>query len=278
MRRLLVWVEVLRPHNMLAAAFGVAAGYYIAGGRDLSVALLAASLTGFITGSGNIINDYFDADIDRVNKPRRPLPSGRLTPGAALKLYVVLSAVLGPVALVLMPLGVAMLMVAWQLVLWVYAARLKRTFLLGNLLITATASSPFVAGAMRAGDTAAGVLPFAIAFLFVLSRELVKGAEDIEGDRAAGVRTVAVVVGLDKATLSAAGLMLALAVLLPLPALMQVYARTYFWLMEGLVVPGLLLGAYLILARPQRRSFTQVSWILKAEMFCGILAVGLGRG
>ena len=33
----------------------------------------------FITGAGNAINDYFDLEIDRVNRPRRPIPSGRMS-------------------------------------------------------------------------------------------------------------------------------------------------------------------------------------------------------
>jgi geranylgeranylglycerol-phosphate geranylgeranyltransferase len=166
---------------------------------------------------------------------------------------------------------------AWQLFLFVYARRVKRLFAIGNLLVASVASSAFLAGGLLTDNPGAAMVPFVIAFVFIVSRELVKGAEDVEGDRAAGVDTAAVLVGLPRTVMWAAALMLLLAAAIPLPTLANHYGRLYLWVMEFAVVPGLLAASYLILTRPEKRTFNRVSWILKIEMFFGVLAVGLGK-
>lgn len=276
-KRLLVSVEIYRPHNMLIAAFGVAAGYVIAGGRSAAEVWPAAVCTALVTGAGNVINDYYDVHIDRINKPRRPLPSQRLSVPAAAWLYAVSTVVIAIGAFVFLPLRVAVLMVAWQVALYAYARWIKRLFVLGNLLVATVASSAFLAGGLLCDNVAAAALPMGIAFVFVVGRELVKGAEDIEGDRHAGVATAAVVLGVDRTVRWASGLMLVLAAAVPLPTLVGYYGELYLWVMELAVVPGLLGAAFLILRYPGKRTFNRVSWLLKAGMFFGVLAMALGN-
>jgi geranylgeranylglycerol-phosphate geranylgeranyltransferase len=275
--RLLVSIELSRPHNMLVAAFGALAGFVISGGREFEAVWPTAVFTGLVTGAGNIINDYYDVQIDRINKPRRPLPSGRMSTKTAIALYVVASVLVIAGAFALLPLDVAALVVAWQAALYIYAVWAKRVFVLGNVLVASIASSAFLAGGLLTGNAAAVAVPIGIAFVFVLSRELVKGAEDIEGDRTAGVDTAAVVVGTGRTIVWAATLMLGLAALIPLPTLVGYYGSYYLLVMEVAVVPGLLTATYLIVKRPGKRTFGRVSLILKIEMFFGVLAVGLGN-
>lgn len=277
LKPLLVSIEISRPHNMLAAAFAVAVGYYVSGGRDAAAVVPAAVFTALVTGAGNVVNDYFDAHIDLINKPRRPIPSQRLSAMAALRIYVAATVLIAVGAVILLPPSLAVLVVAWQVSLFVYARWAKRVFIVGNLLVASVAASAFAAGGLVAGRVGTVVVPIVIAFLFVLSRELVKGAEDVAGDMKAGVRTMAVVIGVDRTVHWASGLMLGLVILIPIPALTSYYGELYFWVMELAVVPGLLAGAYFVLNRPDRRIFSRVSWILKLEMFFGVLAVGLGK-
>lgn len=274
--RLVAAVEITRPHNMAAAALSVTVGYAVAGGRDVNEALVAAGVTALVTGAGNVINDYFDVSIDRVNKPRRPLPSERLGRRGALVYYAALTVAACVAAAILLPARLAWMVAAWQAALFVYAARAKRVFLAGNVLVAAIASSAFLAGSILAGDPGAAQVPMAIAFVFVLSREVVKGGEDLAGDAAGGVSTLAVRLGPQRAAAVAAGLMLSLAAALPVPALAGYYGPTYFWLMEALVVPLLVVAAVWVVRRPERRAFARVSWMLKAGMFVGILAIAAG--
>jgi geranylgeranylglycerol-phosphate geranylgeranyltransferase len=275
--RVLVSFEITRPHNMLAAGLCVAAGYRVAGGNEPQVALSGAVIAALITGAGNVINDFYDLDIDRVNKPRRPLPSQRLTARWALALYAMVSVLALGAAVVTLPAPVTALVLLWQVALFAYAAHLKRVFVLGNVVVAAITSSAFVAGGMLARNAGAAAIPFAIAFLFVLSRELVKGAEDVQGDRANRVETLAVVLGVERTVVVAAVMMLALAILIPVPSVAGHYGFGYLWAMVALVVPALVGGAYLILEHRDRRTFNRVSWLLKAGMFFGILAIALAR-
>ena len=261
---------------MLASALAVAAGAFIARHAPVQGWLGVAVLAAIVTGAGNILNDYFDLPIDRINKPRRPLPSERITPRAALVWYGVLSLAVTVAAVWLVPRDVALLIIAWEVALAVYAGWCKRWLVLGNLLVAAISSSAFFAGAMVAGNPRAAVIPAAIAFAFVLCREIVKGAEDVEGDRGGGVRTLAVVLGTRTAGTIAATLMLVLAALMPLPALVADYRAGYFVVMELMVVPVLLASALRVAASAERRDYTTTTRSLKLGMFVGIVAIALG--
>jgi geranylgeranylglycerol-phosphate geranylgeranyltransferase len=274
--RLAALVRIVRPHNMLAAGLGVVAGHYVAAGTAPPAAAWAALVAALATGAGNVINDYYDFAIDRVNKPRRPLPSGQLSPRAALAWYGVLVVATTLVALTATPAPIVALALGWQLALFAYARTLKRTWIAGNVTVALVSSSAFLAGAATAGRPAAAAVPMAIAFAFVTCRELVKGGEDLEGDRRAGVRTLAVVIGPERAAAAAACAMLVLTVLLPVPALAGLYGARYFLAMGLLVAPVLIAGALAIARRPERRVFGRVSRGLKLAMFAGIAAIALG--
>jgi 4-hydroxybenzoate polyprenyltransferase len=130
---------------------------------------------------------------------------------------------------------------------------------------------------MLAGAPAAAAMPVAIAFTFVLSREVIKSAEDVDGDAPSGVSTIAVVMGEDRARAIAATMMLVLAMLIPVPAIVGHYGPGYFWPMEGLVVPSLMVSSLIVIRNPSRRTFNRASWILKAGMFFGIVGIALAR-
>ncbi len=274
-RRVLALIQIIRPHNMLAAALGVVAGYYVASGsvgvRVLPVAFAAA----LATGAGNVINDYYDFAIDRVNKPQRPLPSGRLSPRGALVWYGLLAVVTTALAVTL-PRGLFMLVAMWEVALFGYARVFKRTWIAGNIVVSLVSASAFLAGGMAAGRPESSLIPMAIAFMFVMCREMIKGGEDLEGDRRAGVKTLAVVTGPERAAAVAAGAMLLLAMLLPVPAVAGVYGPRYFLTMELLVAPVLVVGGVAAVRHPERGVFGRVSRALKLAMFAGIVAIALG--
>jgi geranylgeranylglycerol-phosphate geranylgeranyltransferase len=268
--------QILRPHNMLAASFGVAAGYYAAGGRAPSGVIALALLAGLATGAGNVINDYYDEAIDRVNKPSRPLPSGRVSRATARWTYAVATVLTFTGALVWLERDLALVVLAWQLTLYAYARWFKRMFGAGNLLVAGIAASAFAAGSLAAGRPQAAVIPVGIAFAFVMCRELVKGGEDLDGDAAAGVRTVAVTLGRETAARIAAASMLVLAAWIPAPAVAGVYGPPYLLVMALLVEPSLIVGALAIVRSPRKATFARVSRALKLSMFAGIAAIVLG--
>lgn len=263
-------LQLVRPHNIAAAAMSVAAGFMMAGSAPPPWPLLLAAAVS--VSAGNTINDYFDRDIDRVNKPGRPIPSGRLSARTVLVLYaaqVLLLAVLCP----LLSAPSCAWLAAWVILLFVYSSLLKRLYLAGNLLVSAVASSGFLLGSMSGGAMEAGLPPALLSFPFVLGRELVKDVEDLEGDRACGARTLPAVSGRRTALRLAAILFALLAAAFPVPGLAGMYGPAYLAVMLATVVPILVLCAALSLADRRIRT---VSILLKIAMFFGILAFYLG--
>jgi geranylgeranylglycerol-phosphate geranylgeranyltransferase len=270
---------LIRPHNIAAAVLSVAAGFAIAGGAAgegqvegaaWPVWLLAA--TAVATAAGNVINDWYDRDIDAINKPRRPIPSGHVRPRSAVALYVVLLAALA-LCVTRLPAPEAVWVAAWAFLLHLYSWKAKRLFLAGNLLVASVVSSAFLMGAMAGGDIAAGILPAAFSLMFVLGRELVKDAEDIEGDSRCGAKTVPVVSGQGAALGAAAVIFVLLAAAAPVPYFMSMYSRAYLWTMVLSVVPVLVVSCVMCAGR---RAPGAVSILLKIGMFFGIAAFWLG--
>lgn len=192
-------LEAMRPLNSAMMGLAVVVGAFIAGGgRGLEpLDLVLAALTGFFyTAVSMLDNDIVDLEVDRVNAPWRPLPSGRLSVGCARLCIAILtlaglasSLAIGPLAalLALLALGLALAYNHWG----------KRTGLPGNAMVAFIVAFPILFGSIVSlgGLNPAGLVYAGIVFLAALGREVAKGIVDVEGDRRAGVRTVAVVRG-----------------------------------------------------------------------------------
>jgi len=163
--------------------------------------LLLACIVFLITSAGNVINDYYDIEIDRINRPQRPLPSGEVGIKAALVLAIVLfaSGIILAIFTNILCLAIAIFNSA---ILVGYAAWLKKTTLLGNIAVSYVSGSIFLFGGAFSGI--AGLIQVSpvtlITFLAMLSRELFKDAEDVEGDSASGASTLPIRIGVKKTT------------------------------------------------------------------------------
>jgi geranylgeranylglycerol-phosphate geranylgeranyltransferase len=269
--------ETLRPHNMLAAAGCVVSAYVISGGTDAADVAAPALLTGLVTGFGNLINDYYDRETDAINKPSRPLPSGRLSPTWVVASYWA-GSILATMAIVVWLSGpLRILVLAWQVLLYSYARVGKRVTFAGGILVASIAASAFWGGATLTGYYDVVWFPVVFAFLLVMGRELLKGAEDVEGDRATGARTPAVRFGPHRSARWGAATLALCVIVVPLPGLTREYGRIYVFAMELLFVPGVLAAAVMAARRPEPSVLKRASSILKLQMFVGIIALALAR-
>ena len=188
-------VQITRPHNCVAAALASLLGAYLAGGAAslLSPRVLRASVVvGLVVAACNVVNDYRDVTADRIDKPHRPIPSGRVSRRAAR--------VLAPV-LALIALGVAGTLGRWPMsaialittILGVsYSYYLKSTVLLGNGTVGLLCGTTVIYGGLAAGGlTPQATVAGALVSLFVFAREVLKTIADRRGDVLAGVDTVA---------------------------------------------------------------------------------------
>jgi len=196
--------SIIRPANAVVAGLAAIVAYLIATGTIVSGVLLLMVVVILVTAAGNVINDYYDAEIDRINRPDRPIPSGAVSQNAAL-VYAVVLFVLGILAsIAITPLCLAIAAFN-SLLLVLYAARLKSTPFFGNAAVSYLSASIFLFGGAFAGWTGfVHMLPVAaITFLAMLSREILKDAEDMEGDRAGGADTLPLRIGVKKSALLA---------------------------------------------------------------------------
>ena len=139
-------IRLIRPVNCVMIGFAILVGALMGGGisslgspRDLFLAFL----TGFtLTGGAMAINDYYDREIDSINEPGRPIPSGAVTPRLAFTTSMVLS-VIGLVSSWMTGLSsLALASFAWVAMMF-YSTVGKRTGLPGNLIVSTCIGLPF---------------------------------------------------------------------------------------------------------------------------------------
>jgi geranylgeranylglycerol-phosphate geranylgeranyltransferase len=190
--------DLVRPELPLAGGIGVIAGQIIALETFPTVFLgLMGFLTAvFIASAAMVSNDYFDLEVDRINRPQGPLPSGRISL-RELTILVCLFSVAGFITSALL----GSLALTFAVVIWIVAIsynwRYKETGLLGNMMVGFCVASFFIFGGVTAGGLTNGVVwTFGVlAFIFDLGEEIASDAMDMEGDEKRSARTIARVHG-----------------------------------------------------------------------------------
>jgi len=229
-RNIQTFLSIIRFRNRLMTFIGVIVGAsFIDYGNLLTFPVLIAAVSAFIlTGAGNVINDYYDYEIDKINRPDRALPSKRINKSDAWMLALTMFAIgLGISKLVnSYCLGIAALN---AIVLVAYGKYSKKMFLLSNLIVSYLVGSIFVYGAFsNTGNAPLNMDKFLLiavisicAFFATLAREIVKDIEDMEGDRKKASTSLPIRLGESRAH-DIASMMLLTAVIISLaPFLLQ---------------------------------------------------------
>ena len=267
-------LRLIRAPNLLIAAAGVLAGGWIALGRigfpkELVFAVLSAVAIGAV---GNTWNDIRDVAADRINRPgTRPLAAGQSSRGVAD--LIVLDGSLAGLAFAGLVSGLLFLVALGALaVMFAYSPLLKPRPLLGNVAVAVVAGSPPFYGALAVGAAAAGIVPWVLAALLHLVREVVKDVEDEPGDRTIGRRTLPIALGRRPAMVLAAGaglLFVPASLLLPRNA---GYGGAYFVIALVAQMAVLVAATWLLLGKVER-----VSALLKGAMVIGLIALVAGK-
>ncbi|MBN1431482.1 MAG: geranylgeranylglycerol-phosphate geranylgeranyltransferase [Methanomicrobiaceae archaeon] len=199
------YIRITRPINSVFAGFAVLLGVIIAAGAPLISSEAAPPLyiypalilaVALITAAGNVINDYFDRDIDAVNRPDRPIPSGDISPNAAL-LFSMILFLTGLVSCLFTNVLCMAIAVLNSALLVLYAMKLKGLPLSGNVAVSYLTASIFLFGGAVYGFSGLwqNIYVAIIVFLAIFAREILKDAEDIEGDREGGAKTLPMFIG-----------------------------------------------------------------------------------
>jgi len=253
--------------------------------------ILLVLATVLITAGGYAINDYFDRKLDRVNKPQSLIVGRLIYPRHAMAYHLffsIMGVILGSwVAFRSGQLYLSLVFFMVSGMLWFYSTTYKRELLLGNIIVALmTALVPFLVLLFELPLLARHygsdinpltkylliwVLGFSLfAFLLNLTREIVKDAEDFEGDEAYGKRTIPVAWGMSAARwITASFIVLTIVMLLIAWMLFIPDTITVLYFLFALIIP-LLYVLFVLFRYRDRNSWHHASSVLKLVMLAGL--------
>lgn len=267
------YLEILRPGNAVMAVIAIFLMAIISGKFTFEV-LMAAVVVFLVTGAGNSINDYFDHKIDAINKPQRPIPSGRISLKGALVYSISLFAV-GIIIAFAINLLLGIIALSSSLLMIYYAQDLKTKCLIGNLSISFLTGLCFVFGGIAVEQIAVSIYLGFYAFLMTMAREIVKDMEDQEGDKEEGATTLPIVYGNRISSLLAALFMIIASVTSPILYFMGVFSVFYLPVLF-LAIVIFLYSAMSILKDQSMENSRKISKRIKLGMAITFVAFAVG--
>ena len=266
-----------RPVNVAIAMMSIYVAAVLTGHiESLQKVIMACLSGGLIAAAANAINDYYDVEIDRINRPGRPLPRALISMKEAL-----VFSLLGFAGGISMSLSINfyafLIATTFSLLLFWYSSHLKRTVVLGNLTVSLATAFAFIYGGVAAGHFEHALIPAAFAFLMHFGREIIKDMEDVEGDRANQARTLPIVHGFSVAKSLVTATLGLLVFLTLVPHFLHIYGRWYFYIVMFGVNGVILIVLLSMWKNPHRTNLRRLSAVLKADMLVGLLAIYAGR-
>lgn len=316
MKKLFAFIRLLRPINLLIViATAYALRWWIlkplVATAPIPMELTMSEFDFFIltfmlvllTGAGNIINDYFDLRVDRINKPNRIIIDKYIKRRVAMAAHVSMNAISVILGIYLSWKAENVMLVAIPLFvagsLWYYSTSFKKQFLIGNIVVAIMAALlPLLVGLFELpklfasyyddfarfceeNETINGPWQFfqllwiwifcyaAYAFIVTVVREIQKDMEDIEGDRAAGYETLPIEWGIKAGVWSSVGILLV--IILSLVYLQTILFDPSAWLAKvifnGLLVLPLVLSMFFTLKGRKKQNFSMAAFFTKLAMF-----------
>ena len=223
------YILLLRPSNFIITVASVFVACLLAGGNvgRMPAMVLASLAAGLIAGGGMVINDIFDVEIDRINKPNRPLPSGAVSSRSAVFFYALLTAA-GLLLNLFLHSDAQAIAIGAAVLIFFYSYKLKSTPLFGNLAVGLLTGMTFIYGGAAIGNIERAIIPALFAFLINVGRELIKDMEDVEGDALHNAATFPIKYGMKSASVAATLFLLAVVCSTIIPFADHQYGIMYF--------------------------------------------------
>lgn len=257
------------------------------------ILLVFASL--FIAAAGYIINDYFDINIDEVNKPHKMVVDKVIHRRWAIAWHFMLSASGVLLTILALPFWQKWYLILVNIfcvaLLWLYSTNFKKSLLTGNIVISLLTAwtiliiffSKYQLGdVFTAEDNLVKVKFFRLAFLYAgfafiisLIREAIKDMQDMPGDSKYGCRTMPIVWGVNATKVYVA---VWLIVLIAVVGILQVYVLQFkWWLLIAYSIPAIIFPLVILLLKLRNSAtsedFKKLSSLTKLVMFTGILSM-----
>ncbi|MFW9952085.1 MAG: UbiA family prenyltransferase, partial [Candidatus Thorarchaeota archaeon] len=219
-------------------------------------------------------------EIDKINRPQRPIPRGSISLKQAKLLYILyllIGIVVSILNSVIFSLGFLNVIIAvfFGLLGWIYAKWGKKSGFLGNIIVSISFSIGMIYGAILNNS----IIPNYIYFFFLtsfsllLSREIIKGCEDIEGDKIEGVKTLAIIIGAKKSTIFSMVFSWIAILFFVLPIITAIINPILFLIFMTFGLIDVFYAIIIMLKKTlNQKDFKKLSLLLKIGAFLGLLA------
>ncbi len=265
------YFTIIRPVNCVITFVSVLVGAWIGRNIVIEPQLILAGMIGFVVcGFGNVTNDLYDIEVDRINNPSRPLPRGIVSKNI-VRLLAVFLFIISILFSISLGIGPSILVLGVSILLFLYASYLKRT-IAANFIISFIAAMSFVLGGIVAKNPAC-LYPFLFSLFIHMPREIIKDAIDVKGDRSNAIKSLPILLGEERSFNIGALLLCILCILLPLPYIMRVLHLQYIIIVLLIAYPIIIYCILRLMKTPIESEQKKLSTLLKISMAVGLVAM-----
>ena len=224
-----------------------------------------------VVASGYIINNFYDAEKDLINKPAKSMLDRLVSQRFKLTIYFLLNLLAVFVASYVSFRAVVFFSV-YIFSIWLYSHKLKKIPFLGNVVSASLAIAPFFAVFVYYKNFETVIFFHAFfLFLLILSREMIKDLENISGDIAQNYKTIPIIYG-PKTSKICISILIILA-LIPSLALILNYNVGYMNYYFGVCIGLLIFFLLLLFKATTKRNYVWLHNILKLIIIVGVFSI-----
>ena len=277
MQTLYYLIKIIRPLNVLISGSAIICSAAILNSlHQISTLVITTLVVMCYTAAANTINDALDANIDKVNRPLRPIPSGKLNKRVAINFSFLLFA-FGSVLCIQLPTTAIFIGVFLSMpLLIIYSIHLKGQPLIGNFMVSLIIGLSFLFCGASFNNISPLWIPGFLSFGLTLIREIVKDIADVDGDNSVGHQTFPIKYGIDKTIKLIFIISLFVGLFAMYPYIINIYS---FWyaiiVIIGVEIP-LIVIVFLLRLKPINSSAILGAKILKFSSIMGLLAIYMG--
>lgn len=269
---------LVRPINGLIAFISVFLGALISrGSLDPYNRVMIVGISAFLLlSAGNVLNDYYDVKTDIINKPLRPIPSGKISRRSAL-IFSIFLFIIGTTLGLLISLIAFAVAVLVSFILMLYTFKLRENPLIGNISIGILTGLTFISGGIAVETIKGSLIPAIFAFLFTTGREIVKDIVDVKGDKSSGMTSLAIKLGEKKAVYISIVFFALVIIASPIPYIFGIYSLYYLICVLIGIDLILIYCAFSLIKLPSPENAAKIANLMKFDIFIGLGAIYLGR-
>ena len=277
MKYLLGYIKIIRPLNVFLGGLTILISSLIIKYDGPSIyVILPVFVVMLFTIGANTLNDYFDYEIDNINRPDRAISSGLVLRKHALILSIS-SLIIGVLIALRLNKDSQLLSIGVSLPLIIaYNVKLKNYPLIGNIIVSLILAMSFIYAGLVFEKTEPLIIPALLAFGLTLIREVVKDLADIKGDESAGLMTFPIIYGEKKTVILCTILSVLLGVGSFTPLLTGYYNTFYGISLILMVEIPLAVVVISLLNKPSISTAKRGSKLLKFCTLGGLLSIYIG--